>query len=122
MIPINENRTKTCLECHKQFEANRLDQKYCNTFCRNHYHNKKVRATSYQTRDINNILNNNYQILKQINPANLSVEELKERGFDFRYITQLLKAKSGENIFLLYDYAYYFKSETLVQVYHPKLT
>jgi hypothetical protein len=60
-------------------------------------------------RNINNKLRKNYRILSELNPDGKSKTirtKLLNKGFDFEFFTNILKTKTGNTYYFLYDQGY----------------
>ena len=60
-------------------------------------------------RNINNILRKNRRILAELNPegkVKIHRDKLIERGFKFRYFTNIYSTKNGNNYYFCYDQGY----------------
>ncbi|HKK89232.1 MAG TPA: hypothetical protein VJ917_10300 [Saprospiraceae bacterium] len=100
---------KTCKECQKEF-IGRMDAKFCSSDCRSSFHNKKNRGQRKMVRSINKVLWNNRQILRSLNPegkASVHKSKLTERGFNFKYFTNIFETKSGNVYHFCYDLGYF---------------
>jgi len=97
-----------CLECGTRL-LGRVDKKFCNDQCRNNYHNKEKREDSTHVRKVNSILRKNRNILKSLNPkgkAKVRGKELTERGFNFKYFTNIYKTKENRHYYFVYEHGY----------------
>ena len=99
---------RKCLYCGEPL-IGRLDKKFCCDSCRNSYNYEKTHKQINVVRKINGILARNRNILEELNPKGKGFatrQQLKEKGFDFRYFTHLYKTKNGSVYFIIYDQAY----------------
>nr|WP_297911846.1 hypothetical protein [uncultured Allomuricauda sp.] len=100
---------KACLECGEKI-IGRVDKKYCSDYCRNSYNNRLNRDSKNLLRNINNRLRKNYRILSNYSLTNgkatTTKSSLKDKGFDFDYITHLYTTKKGTVYYFLYDFGY----------------
>ncbi len=101
---------KKCLSCEKPL-AGRVDKKFCDDYCRNHYNNQMKSGSNNLIRNINNALKKNRNILAGILPdtedtAKISREKLLEKGFLFKYRTHTYTNKKGNVYGYCYDYGY----------------
>ena len=100
--------SKTCLECGDTI-VGREDKKFCSDGCRNAYNNKINKDQNNLMRNINNKLRKNYRILCELNPEDkgkTTKTKLLGKGFDFEFFTSILKTKTGNTYFFLYDQGY----------------
>jgi hypothetical protein len=81
--------------------------KFCSDGCRNAYNNKINKDSNNYMRNTNNKLRKNYHyqnlILKE-NQNNLS--QINKQGFWFWIFTNILKTKTGNTYYFLYDQGY----------------
>ncbi len=99
---------RKCLCCGEPL-IGRIDKKFCCDSCRNSYNYEKTHKQINVVRKINGILARNRNILEELNPKGKGFatrQQLKEKGFDFRYFTHLYKTKNGSVYFIIYDQAY----------------
>lgn len=99
---------RTCLECSEKI-VGREDKKFCCDGCRNAFNNKINKDSTNFMRNINNKLRKNYRILAELNPdtkSRVSRTMLAARGFDFNLFTGILKTKTGNTYYFLYDQGY----------------
>src|SRR3979411_1497539 len=86
---------KYCLFCDKSIDPlkGRRDRKFCNDACRIGYHNRKIQSRDKEIMRINQILERNFEILKEslANQRSVTVarETMLRRGFSFDYYTQV---------------------------------
>ena len=99
---------KNCLECDEKI-IGREDKKFCSDGCRNAYNNKMNKDSTNLMRNINNKLRKNYRILCELNvegKSKTTKSKLLSKGFDFDYCTSILKTKTGNTYYFMYDYGY----------------
>ena len=99
---------KVCLECDNPFNG-RADKKFCSDMCRNAFNNKIAGDFNNTSRSINAILRKNRMILKEINvsgKAKASKQQMLDAGFNFNYLTNYYKTKSGKTYIFCYDQGY----------------
>ncbi|KQB37001.1 hypothetical protein B6A10_09460 [Flavobacterium sp. L1I52] len=99
---------KNCLECGEKI-IGREDKKFCSDGCRNAYNNKMNKDSNNIMRNINNKLRKNYRILSELNTdgkSKTSRTKLLSKGFDFDFFTNILKTKTGNTYYFLYDQGY----------------
>ena len=100
--------TKNCLECNDKI-IGREDKKFCSDGCRNSYNNKINKDSTNYMRNVNNKLRKNYRILSELNvdgKQKVTKAKLFSKGFDFDYFTNILKTKTGNTYYFLYDQGY----------------
>ncbi|GEL10583.1 hypothetical protein SAMN05192550_0376 [Flavobacterium glycines] len=99
---------KSCLECGEKI-IGREDKKFCSDGCRNAYNNKMNKDSNNIMRNINNKLRKNYRILAELNTdgkSKITRTKLLSKGFDFEFFTNILKTKTGNTYYFLYDQGY----------------
>jgi len=99
---------KNCLECGEKI-IGREDKKFCSDGCRNAYNNKINKDSNNIMRNINNKLRKNYRILTELNTDGKSKTtrtKLLGKGFYFDFFTNILKTKTGNTYYFLYDQGY----------------
>jgi hypothetical protein len=99
---------KSCLECGDKI-IGREDKKFCGDGCRNTFNNKMNKDQNNLMRNINNKLRKNYRILCELNPegkTKITRNIMINKGFDFDYCTSILKTKTGNTYYFMYDYGY----------------
>ena len=99
---------KACLECGEKI-IGREDKKFCSDGCRNAYNNKMNKDSNNIMRNINNKLRKNYRILTELNvdgKSKTTKTKLLGKGFDFDFFTNILKTKTGNTYYFLYDQGY----------------
>ncbi|MGN6493327.1 MAG: hypothetical protein ACTHLE_15105 [Agriterribacter sp.] len=89
-----------------------MDKKFCDSWCRNAYHNKlNSNYTSPLVRTINSILKRNRKILGTLlsaerGTARISKKRLLDMGFNFGYLTHQVITKKGQTYVFCYEYGY----------------
>lgn len=99
---------KKCLECNETIKG-RADKKFCSDLCRNAYNNKLNSDSTNHVRNINNILRKNRRILEELvveETAKSSKAKLLQKGFDFRFYTNIYTTKKNTSYFFCYEYGY----------------
>jgi hypothetical protein len=99
---------KGCLECGEKI-IGREDKKFCSDGCRNAYNNKINKDSNNYMRNTNNKLRKNYRILSSLNTEGKSKTtktKLLSLGFDFDFFTNILRTKTGNTYYFLYDQGY----------------
>ncbi|MBX2938482.1 MAG: hypothetical protein KF880_00250 [Ferruginibacter sp.] len=90
MNTLNRN----CICCNKPLKG-RMDKRFCDDYCRNHFHNAIKSPENNLMRNVNNALTKNRRILKNTYqstppPHQVPVEDLMQEGYVFRYHTHFL--------------------------------
>lgn len=99
---------KTCIECGDEIRG-RSDKKFCSDQCRNAYNNKLNQDANNLVRNVNGILKKNRRILQELNPGGKKTvhkDKLLEKGFNFNYLTGVLKTKEGKEYRFCYEHGY----------------
>jgi predicted nucleic acid-binding Zn ribbon protein len=109
-MPQPKSAIKTCLACNKPIKG-RSDKKFCDDSCRNNYNNELKSISNNQMRNVNNALGKNRRILEELLPEGKEIvkttkEKLLQKGFLFKYITNIYTTKEGKVYYYCYDYGY----------------
>jgi ribosomal protein L37AE/L43A len=112
LIPTNmkENEyTRQCPDCSKEFIAQRADQLFCCNKCRYDFHNRIARGKRKKVTLIDRILHRNREVLGELfiktKPPKVSQQELLNAGFDFGFHTHSSLAKdSQQKCYYIYEY------------------
>lgn len=107
---------KLCLYCGEPIYG-RSDKKFCNDNCRNNYNYNANHEQVNVVRNINNALGRNRRILKELNPEGKAVvtkQMLYDKGFNFKYFTNIYQTKSGNTYYVVYDQAYSLTTDNKV--------
>ncbi len=99
---------RTCLECGAPMRG-RMDKKFCSDQCRSTHNNRRNSEPNKYVREVNNALRKNRRILDSLNPGGkvkVSASCLKEKGFDFRYLTSIHRGRDGGIYHYCYDQGY----------------
>ena len=103
-----EEEKKKCLYCGELL-IGRIDKKFCCDSCRNSYNYEKTHKQVNMIRKVNAILARNRNILEELNPNGKSFvtrQQLKEKGFDFKYFTSIYTTKLGSVYHFVYEQGY----------------
>jgi predicted nucleic acid-binding Zn ribbon protein len=99
---------KVCPECGDAING-RIDKIFCSDQCRNEYNNRKNQDASSFIRRVNYALRKNRRILEELNPdgkKKVSKAKLLNRGFDFRFLTNIYRTKAGNTYYFCYEHGY----------------
>ncbi len=99
---------KACAECGDEF-AGRSDAKFCSDQCRSTFHNRQSQQSNEYVRLINSALKKNRKILCDCNPegkSKIKGSELRLKGFDFGYFTNIYITKDGREYRFCYEQGY----------------
>ena len=100
---------RLCLNCAIEI-IGRVDNKYCNEYCRSNHHNEKRKikeATLFSK--IEKQLKLNRRLLRDFNRAGKSTvrkEKFIEAGFDPNYFTHYWKNQKGDVYLFCFDYGF----------------
>lgn len=109
---------RKCQYCDTFFEG-RADKRFCGDQCRAAFNNKNKSESEKIILQVNIVLRKNRTILKSLNPSGMSIvrkEYLEERGFNFKYHTNLYKTKEGNEYWFCYDVGYMHLDEEKVRI------
>ncbi len=99
---------KACQECGDPFRG-RSDKKFCSDACRNTYNNRVNNYANAAIKRVNHILRKNRRILEALNPEGKTTvhgKKLRDRGFDFDYLTRIYRTRSGSEYVFVYEQGY----------------
>lgn len=107
---VSQDQNRECLSCGKTVKG-RTDKKFCDDYCRNNYNNQLKSATTNLVRNINNALGKNRRILESMFGENEDItkttkDRLLQKGFQFKYFTNLYTNKKGNTYYFCYDLGY----------------
>lgn len=107
---MSEKNDPVCLNCKKVLKG-RTDKKFCDDYCRNSYNNQLKATKNNLVRNVNNALGKNRRILesffkKEDEITKSTKEKLLQKGFQFKYITQIYTNKKGNVYYFCYDIGY----------------
>ncbi len=100
---------RACLFCGDGLYG-RADKLFCNSHCRNSYHNQLKNTINNYKRKIKGYLSRNHHILEELlTPAAASLKvsrkRLQQLGFRFNYHTHV-DSSYGSTCYYCYDYGY----------------
>lgn len=98
-----------CLYCDEKL-IGRSDKKFCDESCRNSYNNQKNRIANNLMRNTNNRLRKNRKILAEIlkddDTKKVNLNSLKNKDFDFDFLTEIYTTQKGAQYYFVYEYGY----------------
>jgi hypothetical protein len=102
-----DQTNRLCLCCQKRLKG-RIDKKFCNDFCRNHFNNLRHADRDDYVRLVHAVLRKNrrilYDIMRSIDtPVNIPRQKLLDKGYDFSFFTNQLQTPQG-----MYTFCYEF--------------
>ncbi len=109
---------RICPECGESFNG-RMDKKFCSDLCRNAYNNKQNSNTTNYIRNINNILRKNRRILEenlQGDKTTLPKQKLIDKGFNFKYYTNITLTKNNHSYMFCYEFGYLLLDNDLILI------
>src|SRR5690349_10518954 len=105
---MNKKPKTKCLICKKLLYG-RIDKKFCDDRCRNHFHNNNDSVVRDTVRPIQSALRKNRRILAELinekGETKILRDNLLKYGFDLRYYTHSHKTLN-RSVFWCYDYGY----------------
>lgn len=99
---------KKCQECEDPIKG-RADKKFCSDACRNAYNNRHNNYTNNLIKHVNFVLRKNRKILEELNPegkTTVHLQKLIDKGFNFKYMTNIYETKAGKRYIFCYEYGY----------------
>lgn len=109
---------RQCQQCGDKF-LGRSDKRFCSDQCRAAYNNANRADSEQVIMQVNKVLRKNRTILRTLNPVGMTIvrkEFLSERGFNFKYFTNLYKTKEGNEYWFCYDVGYMLLEENKVRI------
>lgn len=97
----------------------RTDKVFCTDQCRTQHYNQKYREVDHAVRKINAALKRNRKILIELldlGKTEVDEQTLLEMGFDFRYITAVVREEKDKLSYRCYDVGYYFQEPGIVKL------
>ena len=113
---------RICPICKSEFDG-RIDKKFCCDQCRNTFNNRLHQDTNNFSRQINRILKNNRRILHEFyenNNRKISKEKMLATGFNFDYLTNIYKTKTGKTYYFCYDLGYISNDDVFYNIVERK--
>ena len=104
-----DQTNRLCLCCQKRLKG-RMDKKFCNDFCRNHYNNLRYIDHHVYVRRVQSVLRKNRRILADLlapmdKATNVPRQKLLEKGYDFDFYTNHIQTTKGLYTFC-YEYGF----------------
>ncbi len=100
---------RICEQCQKPLHG-RTDQRFCDAYCRNAFHNRSKQPYEQYIKLVNAHIRKNRRILREICPVGKTTvrrEVLEIKGFNFKYFSGTFHAhSSGQTYYLCYDYGF----------------
>jgi len=99
---------ENCYECKKPI-LGRSDKRFCSSYCRSSWHNKKYQIDRRNVRRINTILRKNRQILLSLleeSHSKVTSQYLLELGFNFGFYTSIDLQGEPDECRYCYDVGY----------------
>lgn len=99
---------RTCPICGDTITG-RIDKKFCSDQCRTEYNNKHNQFSNNYIRQVNRILRKNRRIMEELNPygkTKITKKKLVDKGFDFKYFTNIYRTKTGNTYYFCYEQGY----------------
>ena len=114
---------KRC-QCNDLILKGRSDKKFCNTKCKNDYHNLINRKQELIFKHDKSNLQKNYKALKMYYEHSkgkdfIQIRPLLQEGFDPRfYIGTMILKNTGETVYLVYDYAFFYDQKLGIKIFY----
>jgi len=99
---------ESCAECGEKLNG-RSDKKFCSSYCRTAFYNRRNSDINNMMRNINRILSKNRRILASLNKngkATVRKSKLLQLGFTYQYFTSTYTNKAGKTYYFCYDQGY----------------
>lgn len=99
---------RKCPECGAVING-RTDKKFCSDSCRSTHNNRENSDRFNLMRNVNHALRKNRRILEELNPkgkVTLPRQKLEERGFNFKYFTNMYRTRQGLVYLYCYEHGY----------------
>ena len=110
---------RICPICETEFDG-RIDKKFCCDQCRNTYNNKAYQEENAYSRQINGIIRNNRTVLNDLYKKNagrrISKDKFIAAGFNFDYLSNFYKTKTGKIYYFCYDFGYIFLEDNFISI------
>lgn len=87
----------------------RADKRFCNSECRNGYHNHHASIDDAFLREVNKVLRRNRRILARLSPDGKNYAtrtRLEDLGFSFKYFTHVSPSREGQQYHWVYECGY----------------
>lgn len=115
---------KTCPYCHGEFEARRIDQKFCSKLCKTRFNNHRGREARTSAAERNAITRphaevhwRNRQVLARYCNETVKIADLEKEGFQVGFITAFKVLQNKTNVFYVHDMRYVIKKDSYVIEY-----
>ena len=112
---------KKCKNCQKEMNSGRSDKKFCDSKCKNQYHNSSKSSYYHKTKAIHKILRWNRILLHDFRVTKkrdtVTRWELENSGFDFLYHTHGFHNDEGQQVTFTYDFGLLKISENTFKIF-----
>ncbi len=108
MAILSTQASRFCDYCGEQIRG-RSDKRFCNSECRNGFHNHMSGINDAFMRKINKVLRRNRRILIELTPDGKNYAtrtRLEDLGFNFNYSTHQLPSREGQYYTFCYEFGY----------------
>lgn len=108
---------QNCWQCGKQLYG-RSDKKFCDSQCRNHFHNQRHSELNRVSRVVTGHIRSNYHVLNDLirtGHTQAAFEELALYGFDNHYHTSSFFNDEGQLVRNVYDVQYIILDDSIVK-------
>lgn len=109
---------RICPECGETYNG-RVDKKFCSDLCRNNYNNKQNSDATNFVRNITNIMRKNRRILGDLlqgDKLTVSKQKLIDKGFNFKYFTNITITKNNHSYMFCYEFGYLLLDNNMVLI------
>jgi len=117
---FEEEYVKNCPYCTEQFEAKRINQKFCSYRCKYTFNNRKRKDKEIVKACDTKILDKNHSVLKvlfvQDNSKKYSKSVLIKSGFSFEYLTRNATTKEGKQVIGIYNFGLFQETDGLFTI------
>ncbi len=101
---------RNCLLCQSPLEGRR-DKKFCDDYCRNIHYHQNLGSGIDKVRRIQDMLRKNRKILLECMGLieagkTIRLESLKQRGYQFKFLTHMEWARDQEPAYCCFDLGY----------------
>lgn len=109
-----------CRECREVFRG-RSDKIFCSDHCRSAFNNRRNRDRTNLMRTVHNRLRRNHRILAGLlgedRQKAVRRNRLADLGFDFQWVTSVIRNPGAEPEYRLYDLGYQFLNDLFCIVF-----
>jgi len=121
MAELFENQGR-CQYCSSILKG-RSDKKFCNTDCKNAFHNPLNRERQLKLKNDDRILHHNHKVLCRFYEHSkgeefIPLRPLLQEGFDPQFFIGTMKTRdSGETVYIVYNSAFSYDKKNGIKIY-----